>query len=138
MPELLEAVSVSRRDLHWGRGARAVPFAKRADVPEDVPRGRRAAKKLELRQSDFDPGMEGHGWTEHCPKCSRARTHGWREAANTQHSAACRARIEAALAQIELGRARIERTKERLDRYTADLHDQREVDPAREVRIEGS
>ena len=69
----LEGMAVSRQDLHTARGARAVPFTDRA-APEDVPaQRRRAAKKLELRQADFDPDLGGHGWTEHCLKCTRAR-----------------------------------------------------------------
>ena len=135
----VEAVNVSRRDLHDARGARRVPFTDRPDAPDDQPRHRRAARKLELRQGDFDPAMGGHGWTENCTKCDRARLHGWREALNMQHSSACRDRIEAELGGTELGRARLERTKERIDRYTADLHEERQdaVEPAQPVRFEG-
>ena len=64
--------------------------------------------------------MGGFGWTEHCPKCSRARMYGWRESGNTQHSLACRVRIEEELAKIELGKMRLERIKDRLDRHAAD------------------
>ena len=58
----------------------------------------------------------GHGWTEHCPKCSRARLYSWWSAIQMQHSAACRARIEVALGQTHRGCARLEHTKLRFDR----------------------
>jgi len=38
-----------------------------------------------------------------------------------QHSARCRARIEAELAQTERGKARLEHVKERLDRSAAKI-----------------
>ena len=65
--------------------------------------------------------MGGFGWTELCPKCDRARLHGWREAANLQHSSQCRARLEKAVENTEKGRERQELAKKRLDRYTAKI-----------------
>ena len=69
----LEAITATKMEQHGGRGARAVLFARRqrdADKPEaERPLGRRAARRLELWQRDFDPAMGGHGWTENCPKC---------------------------------------------------------------------
>ena len=68
--------------------------------------------------------MGGFGWTEHCPKCSKARTYGWKESINTQHSDQCRRRIEHELAQTEAGRARLEHVKLRQDRHAAKLGEQ--------------
>ncbi len=117
----VEEVNVSPKDVHGGRHSRAVPFTDRGTVPgEELAAQRRVPRKLELRQADFDPAMGGFGWTEHCPKCSKARLYGWKEAYNQQHSAGCRRRIEEALAQTERGRARLAHTKERLDRWTAE------------------
>ena len=114
----LEKMDVTVQAMHTGRGARTVPFAPReADEPE-APRGRQA-RRLELRQADFDPSMGGYGWTEHCQKCTKARLYGWKESINTQHSAQCRSRIEAELATTEKGRERLELVKDRLDRYAA-------------------
>ena len=136
--ELLEGMNVTRQDLHSGRGARAVPFTDRlAPEEEQATRARRAPRKLELRQGDFDPALGGFGWTEHCAKCDHARAHGWRESGNKQHSHTCRVRIEEALAQTEAGRIRLQHPKERLDRYTADIHDPEDVVPARDVRPDG-
>ena len=99
-------VGVSAQDQHLKRGAGAVPSTDR-DMPQaDEPGHRRAPRKLELRQADFDPSMGGHGWTEHCPKCARARLYGWKGSINIQHSEACRQRIEAELATTETGKAR--------------------------------
>ena len=119
--EKLEEVNITPKDWHGGRGSRAVPFTEREQHPGDqmLPQ-RRAPRKLELRQADFDPLMGGHGWTEHCPKCTKARMYGWRESANQQHSAACRQRLQDALAQTPQGRARLDHTRERLDRWTAE------------------
>ena len=78
-----------------------------------------AARRLELLQGDFDPAVGGHGWTEHCPKCDRARLYGWRSAIQMQHSDACRARIEFALEQTQRGRERLEHAKLRFDRRRA-------------------
>ena len=94
----LEDIDVTKKDIHAGRGARAVPFTRRhrEDVDVEAVRvaGQRNARRLELRQSDFDPALGGHGWTEHCPKCDRARLYGWRDALRMQHSEACGIRIE--------------------------------------------
>ncbi len=117
----VEEVDVTPKDVHGGRGSRAVPFTDREPVVgEEAPVRSREPRKLELRQADFDPAMGGFGWTEHCPKCSKARLYGWRESYNQQHSAGCRTRIEELLAQTDRGRARLAHTKERLDRWTAE------------------
>ena len=118
--EKLEKVDVDYKAMHEGRGARAVPFAPR-DPEAPVEHKGRHARRLELRQGDFDPAMGGHGWTEQCPKCDKARLHGWREAVNQQHSNQCRERIEKCLEATEKGRTRLELAKERLDRYTAKI-----------------
>ena len=68
--------------------------------------------------------MGGLGWTEHCPKCSKARLYGWKESVNTQHSAQRRRRIDAELATTENGRARLEHSKLRHDRYAAKMGEQ--------------
>ena len=116
--EKLSAVSVSARDEHTGRGARAVPLTDREPRPEDLalPGRLRTARRLELRQADFDPSMGGYGWTEHCTKCDHARLYGWRSASTAQHSALCRARIEGELARTARGRERLAHTKERFER----------------------
>ncbi len=117
----VEAVDVTPKDVHGGRGSRAVPFTDRERVPGEEPAAqRRAPRKLELRQADFDPAMGGFGWTEHCPKCTKARLDGWKTASNQQHSLGCRRRIEESLAQTDRGRERLAHSKERLDRWTAD------------------
>ena len=61
--------------------------------------------------------MGGHGWTEHCSKCMKAKDHGWKQAANSPHSDACRIRIEGELAQTERGRARLANTQQRSERW---------------------
>ncbi len=120
--ERLEEINVTPKDLQAGRGSRAVPFTDREPEAADrEQRRRREPRKLELRQADFDPAMGGFGWTEHCPKCTKARLYGWRVSANQQHSAGCRRRIEDLLAQTERGRERLAHTKERMDRWTAEL-----------------
>ena len=75
---MLQAVDVSCKGQHLPRGARAVMFLPRDGARAYEIRGR-APKRLELRQSDLDPAMGGHGWTEHCPKCTRARRFGWKK-----------------------------------------------------------
>ena len=60
--------------------------------------------------------MGGFGWTEHCPKCSKARLYGWKESTNIQHSEQCRKRLESELGQTEKGRERIELIKRRHDK----------------------
>ena len=120
--DALEAIDVTKKDFHAGRGSRAVPFSRRQREVEpkvERPLGQRAARRLELRQNDFDPAAGGHGWSEHCPKCDRARLYGWRRAMQMQHSAACRTRIELALGQTHRGRERLEHTKLRFDRRRA-------------------
>ena len=138
--DALEAVNVTKKDAHAGRGARAVPFARRqreAEPEAERPLGQRAARRLELRRNDFDPAAGGHGWTEHCPKCDRARPYGWRNSIQMQHSEACRARIELALGQTHRGRERLEHTKLRFDRRQrapAGIQDDAQLEP---VRVEG-
>jgi hypothetical protein len=77
--EKLERMHVSRQAAHDGRGARAVPFTQHepAEAVEE-PTRRRHARRLELRQGELDPDKEGFWWTEHCPKCDKARTCGWK------------------------------------------------------------
>ncbi len=117
----VEEVDITPKDVHGGRGSRAVPFTDREPVADEAASvRRREPRKLELRQADFDPAMGGFGWTEHCPKCTRARLYGWRASSNQQHSAGCRTRVEELLAQTDRGRARLAHTKERLDRWTAE------------------
>ena len=119
--ERLEEVNVTPKDLHEGRGSRAVPFTERDEAAADGQQPkRRVPRQLELRQADFDPLMGGFGWTEHCPKCSKARRYGWQMASNQQHSRGCRTRLEGLLAQTERGRRRLAHTKEKLDRWTAE------------------
>ena len=114
----LQEVNVTVKDLHLARGARAVPFQERdGELGKEAPVHSRAPRKLELRQSDFDPARGGFGWTEHCSKCMRAKDYGWKQAANSQHSAACRARVEAELAQTEQGRIRLDHAQQRSDRW---------------------
>ena len=72
----LQEVSVIVQDQHFRRGAKAVPLTDREAPRADEQGYRRAPRRLELRQADFDPAMGGFGWTEHCPKCSRARLYG--------------------------------------------------------------
>ena len=124
--EKLEDIDVPRKGMHAGRGARAVPFTDRAPDHSEAVRKARTARRLELRQSDFDPARGGHGWTEHCPKCNHARLHGWRSASTAQHSAACRARIEKELVNTARGRERLERTRVRFDRQTRARADARD------------
>jgi len=139
----LEGMHISRQAAHEGRGARAVPFVPREPVEvEDGPAKGRRARRLELRQGDFDPDKGGFGWTEHCPKCDKARSYGWKESINMQHSGQCRARIEAELAQTERGKARLEHVKERLDRAAAKIGEAGVVPadpemPSEDVRLEG-
>ena len=103
----LQDVKFTVQDQHLKRGARAVPFVDLEKPKVDEQGYRRAPRRLELRQGDFDPTMGGHGWTEHCPKCNRARLYGWKENVNLQHNDACRARIEAELATTAKGQARL-------------------------------
>ena len=117
----LEQVEITPKDLHGGRGARAVPFTEREAMGDEQPLAKhRAPRQLELRQADFDPTMGGFGWTEHCPKCSKAQRYGWKHAANQQHSKACRIRMEGHLAQTARGRERLAHTKEKLDQWSAE------------------
>ena len=115
--ERLQEVHVTVKDMHVPHGARVVPFEERKEEASEPTRHGRAPRKLELRQGDFDPSMGGHGWTEHCPKCTRAREYSWEQAANSQHSDACRTRIEVELAQTERGRARLAHSQQRSDMW---------------------
>ena len=117
----VSVVNVCARDEHTSRGARAVPLTDREPRLEDlaVPGKSRTARRLELRQADFDPLMGGYGWTEHCPKCDHARMYGWRSASTAQHSVMCRARIEGELNNTARGRERLAHTKERFERREA-------------------
>ena len=82
----LQEIKFIVQDQHLKGGAKAVPFVDR-DAPKADEQGyRRAPRRLELRQGDFDPAMGGHGWTEHCTKCTRAREYGWKDSVNIQHS----------------------------------------------------
>ena len=92
-----------------------VAFETRAGEME-YPINSRVPRRIELRQGDFDPDMGGLGWTEHCPKCTRARTHGWHKADKFKHNEACRRRVQAELAQTVRGRARLELTSQRRER----------------------
>ena len=120
MQQKLEDIDVTKKDIHAGRGARAVPFSRRhleeLDVEAVRVAGQRGARRVELRQRDFDPALGGHGWTEHCPKCDRARLYGWRDALRMRHSEACRACIEGELATMHRGRERLAHTQLRFDR----------------------
>lgn len=91
----LQEVQFTVQDQHLKRGAKAVPFVDHNALKVVEQGYRRAPRRLELRQGDFDPAIEGHGWTEHCPKCARARLYGWKDSVNLQHSEACRTRIDA-------------------------------------------
>ena len=104
----LQDVKFIVRDQHLERCAKAVPFLDRGAAKVDEQGYRRAPRRLELRLGDFGPAMGGHGWTEHCPKCSRARLYGWRDSVNLQHKEACRLRIGGWLATTEKGKARLE------------------------------
>ncbi len=117
--EKIEGVTVSKKDMHEARGARAIPFVDREREPDAAPPRRRAVRKLELRQADFDPALGGCGWTEHCSKCVRAKDYGWRESSNMQHSIECRKRLEAELEQTARGRERLAHAREREDRWLA-------------------
>ena len=108
---------------------------KEATEPEAVSRARQA-RRLELRQADFDPSLGGYGWSENSPKCDKARLYGWRSSANQQHSAACRARVEAELGRTEKGRQRLEHAKERLDRWTSEAGETI-VESKRDARPDG-
>ena len=112
----LQEVKFTVQDQHLKRGAKAVPFVDREAPKADEQGYRRAPRRLELRQGDFDPAMGGYGWTEHCPKCSRARMYGWKDSANLQHNEACRVRIEGELAATDKGKARLDLSKQRMDR----------------------
>ena len=138
--EDLQAVNATKKDCHAGRGARAVPFVRRqraVEVAVERPLGQRYARRLELRQSDFDPAAGGHGWTEHCPKCDKARLYGWRSAIQMHHSDACRARIEMALGQTQRGQERLEHTKLRFDRRRAAPAAAETDAPLEPARVEG-
>ena len=117
--DALQDVAVTVQDQHLRRGAKAVPFTDREAPRADEHGYKRAPRRLELRQADFDPTMGGFGWTEHCPKCSRARLYGWRDSVNLQHSEACRQRIEGELAATAKGQARLELSKTRVERRKA-------------------
>ena len=93
-----------------------MPFTNREAAPAEEQGYRRAPRRLELRQADFDPALGGHGWTEHCPKCARARLYGWKDAVNLQHSEACRRRVGDELSKDEKGKARIALSKTRVER----------------------
>jgi len=114
--DMLQDVKFTVQDQRTKRGAKAVPFVDREAAPADEQGYRRAPRRLELRQGDFDPAMGGHGWTEHCPKCARARLYGWKDSVNLQHNDACRARIENELMTTEKGKARVALSKSRLER----------------------
>ena len=110
-----------------------MPFAEFEALPANEQGYQRAPRRLELRQADFDPTMGGHGWTEHCPKCSRARLYGWRDSVNLQHNEACRQRIEAELAMTERGKARIALSKHRIERrQAAVVAEDAQADPGKE------
>ena len=119
-----------------------VPFGDREPrEPEPVAGHGRQARRLDLRQADFDPAMGGLGGTEHCPKCSKARLYGWKEASSILSSAGRGWMGE--LSQIEKGRERIELIKVRHDRYAAQMgekimHDEtvpQPVEPEGEMRV---
>ena len=112
----LQDVKFTVQDQHLKRGAKAVPFVDREAATVDEQGYRRAPRRLELRQGDFDPALGGHGWTEHCPKCDRARMYGWKDSVNLQHNEACRQGLETELAATEKGKARIALSKTRLER----------------------
>ena len=139
----VQAVNISVEDANARPGgfhARSVPFTDRETAePPEVAKGR-TARRLELRQADFDPAMQGYGWSENCPKCDKARAWGWRASANQQHSEACRRRLESELAKTAKGRARLENAKERLDTWAAkrgeDIIGQRQSEqPEGEIEI---
>jgi hypothetical protein len=120
---LLQRVTVSRQDLHKAREVRALPFEPAEVRPEEEGEQqgkRRAAKRVELRQRDFDPAMGGHGWSEHCITCERARHRGWKNRGTNGHSAACRHRLESRLSETEDGRRRLEAAKDRAVRFAED------------------
>ena len=54
---------------------------------------------------------------EQCPKCTRARIHGWHKADKFKHNEACRKCVEAELAQTARGRARLDLTAQRRERW---------------------
>ena len=88
---------------------------------------------LRVPSERFRPRHGGHGWTEHGPKCDRARLYGWRSAIQMQHSDACRTRIELALEHTQRGRERLEHAKLRFDRRRAALAalpDDAQLEPA--------
>ncbi len=118
--EEIERVNVSCTDMHATRGARPIPLGDRQHVAEDQPARRRAARKVELRQADFDPALGGHGWTEHCPKCTHVKDYGWQAGKSHPHSEPCRRRMEEILSQTARGRARLAHTVERSDRWLAE------------------
>ena len=95
----LQDIKFTVQDQHLKRGARAVPFVEREATKVDEQGYRRAPRRLELRQGDFDPAMGGHEWFEHCRKCTRAREYGWKDSVNIQHNDLCRTRIEGHLAE---------------------------------------
>ena len=112
----MQEVNFTVQDQHLKRWAKAVPFVNREAPQVDDQGYRRAPRRLELRQADFDPTMGGYGWTEHCPKCARARLYGWKDSVNLQHNEACRTRLETELATTAKGQARIALSKARVER----------------------
>ena len=131
----LQEMSLSVQDQHLKRGAKAVPFTDRGVPVADEQGFRRAPRRLELRQADFDPAQGGYGWTEHCPKCSRARLYGWKESTNLQHNETCRQRIEGELAMTEKGKARIALSKTRLERrHAAAVAEDQQADHGKEEK----
>ena len=136
----VQEVDVSVADAHHHGDtykARPVPLVDKEAEELDSTKKSRQARRVELRQADFDPSLGGYGWSESCPKCDKARQYGWRSSANQQHSAACRARIEAELSRTARGQQRLQNAKERLDRWTSEAGEAM-IEPTRDARPEGS
>ena len=71
-------INVTVKDQTAPRGARAAPLSDRAPEmaePAEIGLPQRSARRLELRQADFDLALGSRGTTEHGPKCERARLH---------------------------------------------------------------
>ena len=135
----VQEVEVTVADAHHQGGtyqARPVPLVDKEAAEPEAGQRTRQARRLELRQADFDPSLGGHGWSDNCPKSDKARLYGWRSSVNQQHSAACRARLEHELSRTEKGRQRLEHAKERLDRWTSEAGETI-IEPTRDARPDG-
>ena len=113
----IEAVTIGYREYVCKGALSKIPAARASDP---LPRNPDLSAPVTVaRRTRITPvDLAAHGYTPGCPGCEAVQLgHSQR----TNHTEACRKRLEEAMAESEAGKERLQKTKERMDFRTAQV-----------------